>query len=106
NIKLAALGISQHLVERRPPVLRPAHPFVDVFDALPAARLDIAPELLELVLRLLVQSTDARVDGGPHGSTVASVVPALIIWSAALKIRCALRSGIGSAPRGWFQCWM
>src|SRR5262249_37151458 len=34
--------------------------------------------------------------GVAHDSASALVVPALRIWSAALKIRCALRSEIGS----------
>src|SRR5262249_20227596 len=50
-------------------ILRSAHASVDVLDDGPAPRSCEPPQLLQLILRLLVQGADSRVYGGPHAST-------------------------------------
>ena len=70
DVDSAAPGIADQAVERRAPILRTGHPVVDVLDGgRPAPRVDVAPQLGQLVLGLLVEGRDAGVDGGTHQST-------------------------------------
>ena len=88
-------GVRQQLVEGGAPILRPAHPFVQLLGGRPAPRLRVPPQLLELIFRLLIDGADPRVDGGLYALTSRSAVPALRIRSATFSTRWAERSGIG-----------
>jgi hypothetical protein len=46
HIKPSALGVSNELVERWPPILRPADPVIDILLSRPAASPHVPPELL------------------------------------------------------------
>jgi hypothetical protein len=74
HVEPSALGVGQELVERGATILRPAHTVVNVFDGGPATRLDLAPQLGQLVLRLLVERAHTSVDGRLHATTLPSVV--------------------------------
>jgi hypothetical protein len=69
DVEPATAGFSHEAIKCRPAVLRAADALVDVCGGRPAARLRVAPEFGELVLRLLVERRDARVD---RGSQIAS----------------------------------
>ena len=58
HVEPTPLGIPDQLIQRRPPVLAPAHPFVDVLDRRPAPGSDVPPQLGELILGLLVEGRD------------------------------------------------
>src|SRR5262249_11878137 len=58
--------IGDELVERGSAVLRAADAAVDVLDRGPAAGGDVAAQLQQLVLRVLVVPADARVEGDLH----------------------------------------
>ena len=73
HVEPAPLGIGQELIERRATILRPAHPAIDVLDRRPASGADVPPQLLQLVLRLLVDGAHPRVDGRLHASTSPAV---------------------------------
>ena len=76
HVELAAPGVLHELVERRPAVLRAADAVVDVLHGrVPAAGRDVAAELGELVLGLLVEGGHARVDGSSHGNLTGSGLP-------------------------------
>ena len=55
HIEPPPLGVGQELVERGTTIFRPAHPAINVLDGRPAARLDLPSQLLELVLRFLLE---------------------------------------------------
>src|SRR5436190_12525409 len=68
--------IGDELIERGATVLRPADAAVDILHGrVPAAGRDVPPKFLQLVLRLLVDGRDPRVDRDLHASTSPSVVP-------------------------------
>src|SRR5262245_9567348 len=94
DIKPSTSSVRQHLIEGWSPILRAAHATIDILRGGPGARLHIAPQFLNLVLGLLIERRDARVNRGPHECAPASIAPALRIWSATLSTRCADRSGI------------
>jgi len=79
HVEPAAPGVSDEIIERRPPILRSRHALIDVLDRRPVARLHVASNLLQLILRLLLESRDAGVYGGPHERASVRVVPALRI---------------------------
>jgi hypothetical protein len=58
DIEPASPGIGQELIESGTSILRPAHPAIDVLGWDPASRLDVPPEFLQLVLRLLIERRD------------------------------------------------
>ncbi len=116
HVKAPTLGIADQRIEDRAPVLGARYTPVHELCPGPASSLDVVPKLLELVLGFLIERADPRVDrrtdraaGTEAAHDCASgsdARPAFTIASAALKIRCADRSGIGSAPRRWFHAWM
>jgi len=55
HVEPSPLRIPQQGIERRPAILRPADPGVDVFGGRPAARLTVAPEFRQLVLGRLLE---------------------------------------------------
>ena len=56
DIEAPAARIADHLVERRPTVLRAAHPTVDVVRRHPTTSGDVAVKLRQLILGFLVES--------------------------------------------------
>src|SRR5438034_8731268 len=66
HIEPSTLRIADHLVERRSAILRSVHPTVHVFDRRPTPRLNVAPELLKLVFRFLVERAHPRIDRCSH----------------------------------------
>ena len=62
--------ITEELVECRPPVLGAADAPIDVLGGRPMARFDVATQLGQLVLRLLVERRHAGIDSGSHISSV------------------------------------
>ena len=69
GIHRPALGVAQQAIKGGAAIRGPADAVVDVLDAGPASCLDEPPQLLQLVLRLLVERADPGVDRGPHHST-------------------------------------
>ena len=65
GIHFPPLGIRHEAVQGRSAVLGPADAVVNELLRRPASCLDVPPQLLELILGLLVQRRDARVDRGP-----------------------------------------
>jgi hypothetical protein len=78
-----ASGLGEQVIQGWPALLGPTHTAIDVLHCRPAARLDVAPQFLQLVLWFLVEGTHAGIDGGPHCwasvACVASVAPAFRI---------------------------
>ena len=66
DVELSAFGIRDHLVERRPTILRAAEATIHKLDRRPSSRLNIAAEFLELVLRFLIEGGNAGVDRSFH----------------------------------------
>ena len=67
HVEPAALGIWTSMSRAGRRSFAPDTPVIDVLDSRPAARLDVAPEFLQLVLRLLVERRrPARRWRGPH----------------------------------------
>jgi hypothetical protein len=56
DVEPAAPGVRNQLVERRPPILRTGDTPIDVLNGRPVPSLRVAPELLKLILRLLLES--------------------------------------------------
>ena len=54
NVELTALRVGHEPVEGWTPVLRPAHPTIDILDGRPASGLAVAAQFLKLVLWLLI----------------------------------------------------
>ena len=73
HVELAAPRVRHEPVERRPAVGRAAHAVID--GCLLAAGRDVAAQLGELVLGLLVEIGDAGVDGSSHGNLTGSGLP-------------------------------
>src|SRR5688572_27237485 len=66
DVEFPAFGIFEEGIEPRAPVLGAADAPVHELRPGPAPGLDVAPEFLELILRLLVEGADAGVDCGLH----------------------------------------
>src|SRR4051812_42253647 len=66
NVELPAFRVGHGFVERGAFGLRPAHALVGGFDCRPAARLRVAPKLLQLILGFLLSAADASIDGTAH----------------------------------------
>jgi hypothetical protein len=66
DVEPAASGVLREVIQRGPAILRAADSPVHVLVPRPAAGLQVAAELLQLVLRLLVDARDPRIDGGFH----------------------------------------
>ena len=71
--------IGDQTIEGGTAIRGPADAVVDELTAGPASGVDVAAQLGELILGLLVEGRDARVDGGLHDPPPASVVPAFRI---------------------------
>src|SRR5205814_1791471 len=68
DIEPSSLRVLQQLVERRPPLLRPAHTLVDVFTKhCPTAGFTVTPQLDQLILWVLLpERRNPRVDSYHH----------------------------------------
>jgi hypothetical protein len=95
HIEAPTLGVLQESIEGRPFVLRSTYTTVHELGPSPATSLNVTAKFLKLILWLLVECRDACIDGGPHERASVWFVPALRIWSAAFKMRCADFSGMG-----------
>ena len=75
DIELASLDIRENGIQGRSTLPTPRHAPINELDRGPAPNGDVAPELGELVLRLLVERRDPRIDscslGGGHDDTPA-----------------------------------
>src|SRR5262249_40851456 len=70
GLYLTSSGVAEELVERRPAILRAANAVVNVLDCGPAARIDVPPQLEQLILGGLILRADTRVDGTSHVTVV------------------------------------
>src|SRR5262249_54553945 len=58
GLYLTSSGVADELVERRPAILRAANAVVNVLDCGPAARIDVPPQLEQLILGGLILTCD------------------------------------------------
>ena len=79
HIELSTLRIRDHLIQRRPTILRAADTAVDKLDGGPSSRFNVAAEFLELILWFLIEGGNAGVDCSSH-------LPELITTRSAVQL--------------------